>query len=118
MTLSSRMSRIDTSQIRRMFDLASKLGNPINLSIGQPHYATPPEIVEASAKAMRDGKTAYTPTQGIQQLREAISQKYAQVNGFESHPDDILISSGVSSLLLLLFDAIVDPNDRVLLIDP
>jgi len=116
--LSERMSRIDTSRIRRAFDLSAKLKDPINLSIGQPHYATPEPILDAIAKAMREGKNSYTPTQGILPLRERISRKYKEVNGFDAAADDILISSGISSLIQLLFMATIDKGTRVLITDP
>ncbi len=116
--LSERMTRIDSSRIRRAFDLAAKLENPINLSIGQPHYPTPQPIRDAISQAVQDGKTAYTPTQGILPLREKLAEKYHTKNNFQVHPDSILISSGVSSLLQLLFLSVVDPGDRILLTDP
>jgi len=112
------MQRIDSSGIRRVFDLAASLKNPINLSIGQPDYAMPEPIREAIEKALRDGKTAYTPTQGILPLRERMARKYATVNGFEAHPDDIIISSGIAALLELLFLVSIDSGDEVLLTDP
>lgn len=112
------MNRIDTSQIRKMFDLAEKLSDPINLSIGQPHFPTPEPIREELIRAIRDGKTAYTPTQGILPLRERVSRKFSEVNGFELHPDNILISTGVSSLIQLIFMSFIEPGDRVLLMDP
>ncbi|MBX7058274.1 MAG: aminotransferase class I/II-fold pyridoxal phosphate-dependent enzyme [Leptospirales bacterium] len=116
--LSERMSRIDSSEIRRVFQLAGALKDPINLSIGQPHYPAPLEVREAAAQALRDGRTAYTETQGIRPLRERIARKFAEVNGFQVDPDHILVSSGVSSLISLLFQALVDPGDRILLTDP
>ncbi len=116
--LSPRMNYIDTSLIRKMFDLAGDLKDPINLSIGQPHFATPDNIVQAAAKALTDGHTAYTPTQGIPQLREAMADYFRQKNGIETQADRVLISSGVSSLLQLLFMATIDPGDRVLLVSP
>ncbi len=115
---SKRMSRIDTSQIRKVFDLAARLPDPVNMSIGQPHYAMPQPIVHSIERALRDGRTSYTPTQGIMPLRERLSLKYKQENNFEISPDDILISSGVSSLLQLLFLCLLDPGDRILLTDP
>ncbi|MBL8018964.1 MAG: aminotransferase class I/II-fold pyridoxal phosphate-dependent enzyme [Leptospirales bacterium] len=116
--LSERMSRIDTSKIRRAFDLAAKLTRPINLSIGQPHYATPEPILDAITKAMREGKTAYTPTQGILPLRERLAQKYKEVNGFTAKPEDILVTSGISSLIQLILLATIDPGTRVLITEP
>lgn len=115
---SERMNYIDTSQIRKMFDLAQKLKNPINLSIGQPHFPTPEPIIEAMEKALRDGKTSYTMTQGIPELREKLAEKFRTKNGISTNPDNILVSSGVSSLLILLFLATIDPGDEVLLIEP
>lgn len=116
--LSERMQRIDTSQIRRMFDLAGTLKNPINLSIGQPHYTTPEPVIEALNKALSDGFTSYTQTQGILPLREKLAQKWQSDGMIKADPDNILISAGVSGLLVLLFLALIDRGDRVLLIDP
>lgn len=116
--LSERMHKIDSSQIRKIFDLAAKLPNPINLSIGQPHYPTPEPIVEELCRAVRNGHTAYTPTQGILALRERLAEKFRSVNQFSASPEDILVSSGVSSLLQLLFQCVIDKGDRVLLIEP
>lgn len=115
---SERMKYIDTSQIRKMFDLAQKLKNPINLSIGQPHFPTPEPIIESLQKALKDGKTSYTMTQGIKELREKITEKFYNKNHIKTSPDNILVSSGVSSLLILLFLAMIDPEDEVLLIEP
>ena len=116
--LSSRMQQMDTSAIRRMFDLSAKLSDPINLSIGKPHFPTPPPIIEALSRSAQEGHTAYTPTQGILALREAMAQKYRERNGFEAHPDNILISSGVASLIQLLFLACVEKGSSILLSDP
>lgn len=116
--LADRMQKIDTSKIRRVFDLAAKLKNPINMSIGQPHYPAPANVVEAMAKALRDGRTAYTTTQGIPELRERLSRKFKEENHFSAKPDNILVSSGVSSLLYLLFSVHINPGDRILLTDP
>jgi aminotransferase len=115
---SERMKYIDTSHIRKMFDLAQKLKNPINLSIGQPHFPTPEPIIEALSKALKEGKTSYTMTQGILELREKLTEKFQKQNKISTSPDNILVSSGVSSLLVLLFMCIIDPGDEVLLIEP
>ncbi|MCB1172837.1 MAG: pyridoxal phosphate-dependent aminotransferase [Leptospiraceae bacterium] len=116
--LASAMSRIDSSEIRRVFALAASLKNPINLSIGQPHFATPPNIIAAMDKAARDGHTSYTQTNGIQPLREAMAARYHQTNGFDSDPGQILISSGVAALIHLFMLAAINPGDRILITDP
>lgn len=116
--LSQRMQNIDSSEIRRVFALASSLKNPINLSIGQPHFPTPPAIIEAMHKAALDGQTTYTQTNGIQPLREAMANKYRTQNGFDVNPDNILISSGVAALIHLLMLSCIDAGDQVLITDP
>ncbi|MDZ4726500.1 MAG: aminotransferase class I/II-fold pyridoxal phosphate-dependent enzyme [Leptospira sp.] len=119
MEFADRMNGLDSSPIRKAFELARSIENPINLSIGQPHFPCPPNIIEALNKAARDGKTAYTLTGGIPELKEAMTEKYKLQNGITyAHPDRILVTSGISSALFLLFNALVNPGDECLVISP
>ncbi len=70
--IADRTTYFDASGIRRVFDLAAKLKNPINLSIGQPDFDVPDEIKEATIEAIEGGNNAYSPTQGIAPLWKAI----------------------------------------------
>lgn len=118
-TLSTSIQGLDTSPIRKAFELAATLENPINLSIGQPHFACPHNIIEALNKAANDGKTAYTLTAGIPELKEALVRKYETVNNIKyATPSRILVTSGISSALLLLFSALVNAGDECLIISP
>ena len=112
------IQNIDSSTIRKMFDMAKELKDPINLSIGQPHFSTPPQIKDAIAKAIQDGHTAYSPSQGLLPLREALAQKLQKKNKISAHPDHILVSSGVASLIQLLFMTCVEKGDPIVLTDP
>jgi len=114
--LADRMKLIDSSGIRKVFDLAAKLENPINLSIGQPDFDIPDEIKEAGIQSIRDGFNSYTVTQGIPELRQAISERYRADHGVEF--EDILITSGVSGGLVLAFITLVQEGDEILLTDP
>jgi aspartate aminotransferase/aminotransferase len=114
--LAERMKLIDSSGIRKVFDLAAKLKDPINLSIGQPDFDIPDEIKEAGIDAIREGFNRYTVTQGIPELRESVSEHYKKHYGVQF--DDTLITSGVSGGLMLAFIALVQPGDEVLLPDP
>ena len=67
-----RISNIDASGIRKVFDLAQKLENPVNLSIGQPDFGVPTEVRNVAVDAINDGFNSYTPTQGIPELHDAI----------------------------------------------
>ena len=116
-SLAKRINRIDASEVRRSFDLASTIKNPKNLSIGQPDFAIPEPVQEAMIQAIRDNKTAYTQTQGILPLREALSEYYYS-HQILIKPENIVVSAGVASVLFLLFEVLFNPNDNILLIDP
>lgn len=116
--LSEASQYIDTSEIRRVFDLASKLENPVNLSIGQPDFPVPEPVKEALIQAVKDNKNAYTQTQGLPQLREKLAAHYADHHGLDYHPENILVSTGVASILYLLFETVFNRGDGILLIDP
>lgn len=119
MQFSRKMSKIDSSPIRRAFELANRIENPINLSIGQPHFPCPPNIIEAMNRAALAGKTAYTLSAGIPELREALAKKYQTVNRITTAKQEtVLVTSGISSALFLLFNALLDPGDDVLVISP
>lgn len=118
-TFSTHVSGLDTSPIRKAFELAASLENPINLSIGQPHFPCPPNIIASMNKAATDGKTAYTLTAGIPELKEALVKKYETVNNIKyATPSRLLVTSGISSALLLLFSALVNEGDECLIISP
>ena len=70
--IADRMQLIDASGIRKVFDLAANMENPINLSIGQPHYDTPESVKDAFCDAVREGKNAYSQSQGIAPLIDKI----------------------------------------------
>jgi aspartate aminotransferase len=70
--IADRMHKIDASGIRKVFDLAATMENPINLSIGQPHFDTPQPIKDALFQAIAEGKNAYSQSQGIAPLIEKI----------------------------------------------
>ncbi|MDI7172733.1 pyridoxal phosphate-dependent aminotransferase [Leptospira santarosai] len=117
--LANRIQSLDTSAIRKAFELAGTLKNPINLSIGQPHFPCPPNIIEAGCKALKDGKTAYTLTGGIPELKNALVEKYKNGNGISyATPERILVTSGISSAFLLLFNSLLNEGDECLVVTP
>ncbi|EPG67857.1 pyridoxal phosphate-dependent aminotransferase [Leptospira wolffii] len=117
--LAQRIQGLDSSAIRKAFELAGTLKDPINLSIGQPHFPCPQNIIESGVKALKDGKTAYTLTAGIPELKEALARKYKDENAIPyANPDRILVTSGISSAFLLLFNALLDQGDECLVVTP
>ncbi len=114
--IADRTRNFDSSGIRKVFDLAAKLEDPINLSIGQPDFDVPPEIKEAMIKAITDGKNGYTQTQGIAPLREKIQ---GIVDDEHGHADRrAFVCSGTSGGLLLSILATVNAGDEVIYFDP
>jgi aspartate/methionine/tyrosine aminotransferase len=70
--LSRRVQSVDASGIRKVFDLAAHLKDPINLSIGQPDFPVPDLLKQAAIKAIEENRNGYTPTQGCPELLRAI----------------------------------------------
>lgn len=116
--LADRVKVIESSGIRRVFDLGATLANPINFSIGQLDFPVPDAIREAAKRAIDDGANRYTPTQGIAPLRQAVAHKLERVNGLRVAVDDVLITAGSSGGIFLAFAAILNPGDEIIIPDP
>jgi len=115
--IADRMDHITASGIRKVFDLGAKLSDPIDLSIGMPHFDVPDEI-KAQAKAAIDaGLNRYTPTQGADALRQAIADACRAEFGWA---DDrtYMVTCGVAGALTLGIMATVNPGDEVIVTDP
>jgi aspartate/methionine/tyrosine aminotransferase len=90
----------------------------IHLEVGEPDFDTPSCIVEATIKAMQDGRTHYTHSLGLPELREAITAYYADTYSVHVSPDQIIVTSGTSPAMLLLFAALLERGDEVILSNP
>jgi aspartate aminotransferase/aminotransferase len=114
--IAERMKHIDASGIRKAFDMAKSMKDPINLSIGLPDFDVPDPVKAAAIAAMEGGHNAYTVTQGIPELRGKIQ---AAVDEQFHHADrQVLITSGTSGGLLLGLSCVVNPGDEVIIFDP
>ncbi len=115
--IAERMGSIEMSGIRKVFDLAAHLPDPVNLSIGQPHFEVPGPIKAAAQAAIDQGKNGYTVTQGIAELRAKIAAELRC-----RYPDqgerEVLITSGTSGGLVLALLATINPGDEVVIFDP
>ncbi|HYB69920.1 MAG TPA: pyridoxal phosphate-dependent aminotransferase [Candidatus Bathyarchaeia archaeon] len=90
----------------------------IHLEFGEPDFDTPAVIREAAEKALKDGRTRYAHTLGILPLREAIAEHYRARYGVTVSPDQILVTAGTSPAMMLLFSALLESGDEVILSDP
>ncbi len=116
MCIADRMREIDSSGIRRAFDLAQKMDDPINLSIGQPDFDPPREVIRSTIKALNGGHNRYTLTQGMEELREEVRLYLRERKQFE--PEEVMITSGVAGGIMLAFLVLVNPGDQVVIPDP
>ena len=91
--LAKRTAAVDASGIRKVFDLAQKIKEPINLSIGQPDFDVPASLKEEAKYWIDNGFNKYTVTQGIAEFRDKVRERYHQQN---IEVEDVFITSGVS----------------------
>lgn len=115
--LAQRTRLIEVSGIRKAFDLAGSLTDPINLSIGQPDFPVPAAAKEAAKAAIDRDLSGYTITQGIAPLRDRL---LADVRARHPGNDDraVIVTSGSSGGLSLALLCTIDPGDEVILFDP
>ncbi len=104
--------------MEKALELEQKGEHVIHLEIGEPDFDTPQCIKEACFKALCDGKTHYTHSLGLLELREAISADYEKTYGVQVTPDRILIASGTSTAMLLLFSTLLEEGDELILPNP
>jgi aspartate/methionine/tyrosine aminotransferase len=90
----------------------------IHMEVGEPDFDTPECINEACYRSICEGKTHYTHSLGLIELREAIAEDYWKNYQVKVSPEQILVASGTSPALLLIFAALLEPNDEVILSNP
>ncbi|MGE4339767.1 MAG: pyridoxal phosphate-dependent aminotransferase [Pigmentiphaga sp.] len=104
---------------QRARDIQASGGDLVSLTIGEPDFPTPPEVVEAALTAARRGETRYTPVTGTAALRSAITNKFARENGLEYDPaSQILVATGAKQAIYNAFTATLDPSDEVIVFAP
>jgi aspartate aminotransferase len=115
--IADRMKLLDASGIRKVFDLAARMKDPINFSIGQPDFDVPDDLKTVAIEAIRHGQNKYTQTQGTEELRAALAEECRREFGWK---DDrpYLVTSGTSGALMLAILTMVDPGDEVVYTDP
>jgi aspartate aminotransferase len=106
------------SGIREVSNVALTMPGAIRLEVGQPDFRTPAHIAEAGKRAIDEGFTQYTHTQGILPLREAIAAKLERVNGIRVPPGQIACGPGGVGVLASAFASLLDDGDEVLMPDP
>jgi aminotransferase len=116
--LSNRVVKLKPSGIRKFFDIVATMDDVISLGIGEPDFCTPPGILEAGIKSLRDGQTHYTSNAGILQVRQAIGKHLEKLYGISYEPKEVLLTVGVSEALYLAMNALCDAGDEVIVPTP
>ena len=104
--------------LARATALAQSGKDIINLGIGQPDFHTPPHIVEAAIKALRDGHHGYTPATGILPLREAVARRTLTTTGVEVSPENVMIMPGGKPTMYAAIVMFGEPGVDILYPDP
>ena len=118
MELAKKFTQQKPSGMVRVFQAVEKMTDVLNLCIGEPDFPTEPDIVEAGAKGALDGYTHYPPLQGFRDVREAACAYWERHHGYKSSPDNVYISVGGLHIPWLAFEALLNPGDEVMLIEP
>ena len=118
--VSERARAVDASGIRRVFDLAAKMKDPINLSIGQPDFPVPQVMKDAAKAAIDANHNGYTVTQGIPDLLHAIWAHLKANVGWHGPTDELgaVVTSGTSGGIILAAMALLDAGDEIVIPDP
>lgn len=114
-----RLENIKPSGIRRLFALTQNMPDLISLGLGEPDFTPPMHVLEAAKQAIIEGKTHYTPSSGIPELREALAKKFTREYGLFYNPEnEILVTVGATEAVFLALLAFINPGDEVLIPDP
>ena len=122
LTLSDAINRVQPSATIAASTKAAELKRAgkdvIGLGAGEPDFDTPDHIKEAAMKAIRDGKTKYTPADGIPELKEAICTKFERDNGLSYKPSQVNVSPGGKPVIYNAFMVTLNPGDQVIVPAP
>jgi len=117
--ISRRAREVPKSGIREMFNIAQRLKDVIDLSLGEPDFETPPHIIKAAIEAMKKGYTHYTPNKGLIEFREAVAKKLKLENHIDADPEtEVIATVGSMGALSLAMLTIIDPGDEILIPSP
>ncbi len=117
--LSEKVATLKPSGIRMFFEIAATMKDVISLGIGEPDFNTPEPVIQAGIEALRRGETHYTSNHGLLVLRQAICDHLKRLYDVEYFAQsEIVVTVGVSEALYLVFAAILDPDDEVIIPTP
>ena len=122
MEFSKRILRVQPSQTlvitAKAAELRKKGIDIIGFGAGEPDFDTPDFVKEAAIKALKEGKTKYTPAAGIPELREGIAENLKKKNNIEYKPSEVVVTPGAKMALYEIFAILLNPGDQVIVPSP
>ena len=94
--------------LKEVNDLVSQGRDIVNFCIGQPDFDTPEHIKEAAIKAIREGKTGYTPSPGISELREAVAEYFSETRNIDVKPEWVVVANGAKPFISYTILSVTD----------
>lgn len=117
--IARRESDLPKTEFDEIMRIATESRDVISLGPGEPDFDTPKNIREETKRSIDKGRTHYSTTNGIQELREEISKKLQKQNGINADPEEeIIVTTGSSEALFLASLVLIEPNDKVLIPNP
>ena len=113
-TLGTEQAYVVLAAARRLEAAGHKV---VHLEIGEPDMPTPPHVVEAGVRALRDGLTRYALAAGVPELREAIARSLV-ARGVRAGPENVVVTPGAKPMLFCAALALIEPGAEVLTPDP
>ena len=118
MRVADRYAGTQPSEMIKIFQATENMKDVLNLGIGEPDFDTEHDIIDAAAAAGKNGFTHYPPTQGYLDVREAVCGYWKRHHKLESTPDEVLLTAGGLNVPYLAIQALFNPGDEIILIEP
>ena len=122
MQFAERLNRLGTESafevLARAKALEAQGKEIIHLEIGEPDFDTPPHVIEAAVKALKDGFTHYTPAAGLPQVRQTIAQHVSQTRGIKVQPEQVVVTPGAKPIMFYAILALLEPGTEAIYPDP
>lgn len=114
--LSKTMQAVPWSAIRKIFDMCIGVDDLVKFTVGEPDFATQPNVIEAAHQAMLRGETKYTSNRGVIELRRAISEAARKKKNVEIDPEtEVIVTNGGMQALFMSMKALLNPGDEIII---
>ena len=118
MRLADRYSNVQPSGMIKIFQAVEKMDGVLNLSIGEPDFDTEHDIIDAASASGKGGFTHYPPLSGFPDVRKAVCDYWKRHHALECTPDEVLLTAGGIQAPFLAMQALLNPGDEIILIEP